>query len=106
VHCLAPKQVLEPVDGVDASDVDVTRRFHDGGLWTGAASPTADTPATVAGVAAAALSTTAQSPVLMFPTSAAGTLIIDDDEDDEVEVMGELYLNMHGPIIDDDDEDE
>ncbi|KPA86385.1 hypothetical protein ABB37_00572 [Leptomonas pyrrhocoris] len=109
VHCLAPTQVLLPVDGVDASDVDVTKKFHDGELWTMAASPTADTPSTVAGVAggaaaAAALATTAQSPVLMFPTSAATPLIIDDDEDDEVEVLGDLYVNMNGPIIDDDDE--
>ncbi|KAL7702148.1 hypothetical protein N2W54_008061 [Lotmaria passim] len=106
VHCLAPKQVLEPVDGANASDVDVSRKFHDGELWTAAASPTADTPATVTGIAGAALSTTAQSPMLTFPTAAATALIIDDDEDDEVEVMGDLYLNMNGPIIDDDEDDE
>ncbi|KPI85261.1 hypothetical protein ABL78_5678 [Leptomonas seymouri] len=103
-HCLVPKQVLHPVDGVDASDVDVTKKFHDGELWKVAPSTTADTPATVAGVAgAAAMNTVAQSPVLMFPSSAAPTLIIDDDDDDEVEVMEDLYWNMSGPIIDDDE---
>lgn len=106
VHCLAPKQVLDPVDGVEASDVDVTRKFHDGELWTAASSPTTDTPATLTGAVGTTLSTTAQSPVLIFPTSAATALIIDDDdEDDDVEVMGDLYLNMNGPIIDDDDDE-
>lgn len=103
VHCLAPKLVLDSVDGVEASDVDVTKKFHDGELWTVGSSPAADTPATLtSGAAGSTLATNAQSPVLMFPTSTAAALIIDDDEDD-VEVMGDLYLNMNGPIIDDDE---
>ncbi|KAG5492215.1 hypothetical protein GH5_01125 [Leishmania sp. Ghana 2012 LV757] len=107
VHCLAPKQVAGAADGVDASDVDVTKKFHDGDLWTSAFVSATDTPATMvpANAAAASIttnngSTTLPSPVLTFPT---GVVSIDDDEDDEVEVMGELYFRMNGPIIDDDE---
>ncbi|CAM43545.1 conserved hypothetical protein [Leishmania braziliensis MHOM/BR/75/M2904] len=107
VHCLAPKPVSGAMDGVEASDVDVTKKFHDGDLWTSIYASKTDTPATMAAANAAAVGipsniafTGAQSPALTFPTSAVS---IDDDEDDEVEVMGELYFRMNGPIIDDDE---
>ncbi|KAG5492758.1 hypothetical protein JKF63_01338 [Porcisia hertigi] len=108
VHCLMPKQVAEAVEGVDASDVDVTRRFHDGDLWTSIFASKSNTPATMTSANAAATGivaknahTTSPAAALTFPAHAAS---INDDDDDEVEVMGELYFRMNGPIIDDDDE--
>ncbi|KAK7201266.1 hypothetical protein NESM_000188400 [Novymonas esmeraldas] len=101
VHCLAPKQVVGAADSVDASDVEVTRRFHDGDLWTSVFASKTDTPATLAAANTAAAA--APTPGTAFPATTTASAIIDDDEDDEVEVMGELYFRMNGPIIDDDE---
>ncbi|AYU83142.1 protein of unknown function - conserved [Leishmania donovani] len=103
VHCLAPKQVAGIADSVDASDVDVSRKFHDGDLWTSSFASKTDTPATMAAATSITANhalTTTQSSALTFPMNAVS---IDDDEDDEVEVMEELYFRMNGPIIDDDE---
>lgn len=97
IHCWTPKEMLEPVAGVDASDVEAIKNFRSGEMWISMAhARVAESPATLRS------DTRNMSPVVVFPS---GDTIIDDDEDD-VEVMEELYFKAHGPIIDDDTDDD
>ncbi|EPY23880.1 ATP-dependent RNA helicase [Strigomonas culicis] len=96
VHCLCPTTIIPSEETPAlASDVTMSKRFHDGNAWRVASPNTVTSPATVP-------TKDSEKPAAnAFPSAQVGLYI--EEDDDDVEVIEESYFVKHGPIMDDDD---
>ncbi|CCW62172.1 unnamed protein product [Phytomonas sp. EM1] len=89
-HRLRPKEVLRGLEGSEAGDVLMAKRFRTGELWQASSTPMAWTNDKTTSNAASPSSTFVNSPLY-------------EVEDDEIEFITDSYFLNHGPIIDDDE---
>ncbi|SCU72893.1 uncharacterized protein TEOVI_000447700 [Trypanosoma equiperdum] len=93
-HYTAPKEII-PFNDVAATDVLLLRRFADGTLWDEQRPSPQSAPA---------IGSSPQKSAVLTPFDTAIPAPYDDDDDD-VQIIQNSYFMLHGPLIEDDDDD-